>query len=224
MKNFLFGLVFTFGLCACTSTNGIPDIYGTPLPTTRIETSSPNVILPIEPSARIETLLPTIGIATPTFEEIPQALPTPYIALLYRLQPGLPKVIPNFAHPDSGCNWMGVGGQVFDIDGNPVENVIIKLTGTLDNNVIEMIALSGGAIYLGPGGYEFKLADQPVKSRETLWLILFDERGKEISEPITFSTSEMCDQNFLLINFIQMLVVKNGSCFFLPFVNTGELR
>lgn len=224
MKKQFIGLILLVGLSACLSFNAPPVPLMTPDTTNRAdETASHNPTPQIGTPDQIGTHPPIIDGTVQNTEVALQSLPTPYIELLYRLQPGSPKSMQNFVHPESGCKSMGIGGQIFDAKGNPVSNIVVKLNGILNDNIVEMISLSGGAIYLGPGGYEFKLADQPMESIRTLWLTLFDDQGNAISEPITFSTFASCEQNFTLINFLQMQVVKNSLRLFLPFVDTERL-
>lgn len=150
---------------------------------------------------------------------IAQGFPTPYIELQYRLQPGSPMEMSNFIHQEAGCDWMGVGGQIFDLYGNPVTNLVVNLEGSLDGKKIDLISLTGGTLNLGPGGYEFKLADRPKESDQTLQLTLYDAHGIPLSYPVYFSTSESCEKNFVLVNFMQMWVVINGQKTMLPFVS-----
>jgi hypothetical protein len=184
-------------------------------PTLETETGgTPEIVYTLEPSITSTSELPQ-----PTATII--VLPTPFIVSQYVLQTGSPQPTVNFLHPESACDWMGVGGQVFDTSGRPVSNLIIKLTGTLDGAVIELIALTGGAIYLGPGGYEFKLADLPTESSGTLWLTIYNDQGEAISDPITFTTFQDCDKNFILVNFAQVLSIKNGYTITMPIVEVN---
>ena len=149
---------------------------------------------------------------------IPIIFPTPYIYMHYLFQSGSPKWVENFIHPDAGCNWMGIGGQVFDFQGNTISNLLVKLTGTLNGESVELIALTGGALNLGPGGYEFKLSDHPVASTETLWIRVFDNDGIAISDPLAVSTFDSCEQNFIIVNFSEAYLIGNGLKAFLPLV------
>ena len=44
----------------------------------------------------------------------------------YSFQMGTPAALPNFIDTDAGCNWMGVGGQVFSDVGELVEKDVMK--------------------------------------------------------------------------------------------------
>ena len=142
--------------------------------------------------------------------------PTPFAVIEFYLQPGTPSAIPNFAHPESGCNWMGVGGQIFDYEGKPMVKLLVRLTGNLEGKNINYVALTGGAINLGSGGYEFKLADQPLDTKGGFQITILDERGEPISQPFSFDTYNDCNKNFTLINFTQVIRIQNGFKLFLP--------
>ena len=149
----------------------------------------------LTPTANI-TVAPTI---TPT--------PTPKV-YRYVIQVGTPVQTVNFLYPELGCNWMGVGGQVFGLDGTPKEKVIVKITGSLGGANLMLLGMTGINTQLGPGGYEIKLADKPIESTEMLMIQLFDLAGNPISELTPFSTTGAdlgCERNFILINYNETL-------------------
>ena len=92
---------------------------------------------------------------------------------LYMFQRGTPAAIPNFIDSGAGCNWAGVGGQVFDQSGVPMSGLIVKVSGTLEGRQIQYYVFTGSSQHFGPGGYELKLADHPISS-STLELLLLD--------------------------------------------------
>ena len=117
-----------------------------------------------------------------------------------------PVRIPNIANED-GCDWMGVGGQVFNLENKPIINLGLHLEGTLDGNPVSLDTLTGSALDIGPSGYVFNLATQPIASEETLWVQLNDGSGNPLSEPVYFTTLDFCDSNngtFVMINFHQV--------------------
>jgi hypothetical protein len=121
--------------------------------------------------------------------------------MLYRLQPGSPIAMGNIFHPDLGCNWMGVGGQVMGESGQPVGMLVIELGGTLDGNEIGALTLTGSASHWGPGGFEFKLADKPTLSSDSVWVQVLDLDGTPLSNKVFFKTSNECEQAAILLNF-----------------------
>jgi hypothetical protein len=118
------------------------------------------------------------------------------------LQPGSPAEVPNFAHPEFGCSWLGVGGQVFSFPGKPVKGIIVEVGGELAGVETRLLSVTGGTAIYGDGGYEFTLAQQPVESLSTLWIQLFDIAGKSLSDKIAFNTYEDCTRNLVLVNFV----------------------
>lgn len=122
--------------------------------------------------------------------------------LLYKRQPGSPALMNNIFHPGSGCNWMGVGGQVFGESGQPVGMLILEMGGSLNGEKVEALTLTGSAAQWGPGGYEFKIADMPIASTGQLWLRVLNLESIPLSEKIYFDTFENCDQNAIMVNFI----------------------
>jgi hypothetical protein len=174
-----------------------------PLPPTWTATSSP-VPIPTDTPTPTSTLPPT---PTPiTLTPTPPFTPTPPAGgYPYAVRQGFPKAIENIYHPELDCVWMGVGGQVVDLSDAPVTGLIVRLGGSLPGVKIEenTISLTGLALNYGRSGYEFKLADQPIASQDSLWIQLLNQAGTPISERVFFDTFESCTQNLILIDFKQ---------------------
>jgi hypothetical protein len=121
------------------------------------------------------------------------------------LQQGSPQSIPNIAHPDDGCNWLGVAGQANSLNGSPVIGLFIQLGGTLQGQVFETrLSMTGTATEYGRGGFEFVISDKPVVSNQTLWVQLLDQANLPLSDKVYFKTYEDCEKNLILINFAQV--------------------
>jgi len=105
-------------------------------------------------------------------------------------------------HLAEGCNWLGVAGQAFDIQGVPVPGLLVNLGGTLNEETLSKTSLTGTEPLYGEAGYEIVLAKEPIESIGTLWIQLADQANLPISERIYFSTTADCEQNLVLINFI----------------------
>jgi hypothetical protein len=164
---------------------------------------------PLEP-----VVSPTPKPATPVREQetplpTPSLTPTP-VVLPYVLQQGSPVAVPNFSRPELGCNWLGVGGQVFDRRGQPKKSIIVEVGGSLAGIDINKIVVSGGAAVYGEGGYELTLAERPIGTDGTLWIQLYDIAGEPLSERYYFSTYNDCAQNLILINFNEVLAQPYG--------------
>ncbi|MCD4753438.1 MAG: hypothetical protein K8R40_10235 [Anaerolineaceae bacterium] len=108
-------------------------------------------------------------------------------------------------NPILNCNWLGVGGQVFDILGQPLSGLNIRLGGFSDEEEFEYrYTKSGDSIIFGDSGYEFELGDKPVYSPPSKWIQLIDEEGLPLSAKVHFSTTGHCTQNWIMIDFIQV--------------------
>jgi hypothetical protein len=133
---------------------------------------------------------------TPTLTRPPQGYP-------YEVLRGSPLATQNIYHPELECAWMGVGGQVFDINNAPVIGLIVHLGGNLPGVALQtpLMSLTGVALNYGPSGYEFQLADQPIASRQSLWIQLLDQQASPVSDKILFDTFADCNRNLILVNF-----------------------
>jgi len=125
------------------------------------------------------------------------------------LHEGNPQYVPSAAgwHPDLGCDFMAVAGQVIDVDGAPLLNLFIEVGGTLGGKNIgnpTLLQMTGLATAFGPAGYEVKLADKPIDSNGTLWIRVIDQAGLPLSDKVHFYTYADCQQNLIIIYFQQI--------------------
>lgn len=196
-------------LGACTSF-GLPG--GTPpvMEEEPVSTSTPTAVLletkmPIpQPTASptntanpTESASPT---APPTATQTPTATPGPR----FIFQSGTPLGIANFILPEAGCNWMGIGGQAFNLNGEPISSLIVEVGGSIGGQPVSRISLSGSTASFGPGGYVIQVADTPVASDGTLWIRLTGLDGKPLTEPLYITTYGDCERNLILINFAEI--------------------
>lgn len=138
-----------------------------------------------------ETLIPIMTL-TPT--------PTPHPILVY-VQPQSPVYLVNFLHPELGCTWSGVAGQIFNSTGEPVNGLIIEINGELNGNPFLGLGLTGTSLPIGPGGYEIQLSDKPLNSNHSLSLRIFDQHGNQLNETLPLVTFNDCQKNLIIINF-----------------------
>ena len=102
-------------------------------------------------------------------------------------QEGTPAAIPNFIDLVAGCNWSGIGGQIFDLAGSPKNGVLVKISGTLEGRQVLKYVYTGSSQYFGPGGFDLKLVDHPVSS-QTLTLQVLDAAGVRRSAAFPLTT------------------------------------
>ncbi len=109
----------------------------------------------------------------------------------------------NFLHPDLGCNWTGIAGQVFNSGGNPIINMVVVVEGMLDGENVELMALTGMATDYGAGGYEIQLADKLVNSTGSLTVTIYDLAGTQLTDPVLINTYTDCTKGLIIANFKQ---------------------
>jgi hypothetical protein len=103
-----------------------------------------------------------------------------------------------------GCNWIGVAGQVFDMSGAPIQNLILHLEGFWNGSSVSSEVLSGSAGQYGPAGYEFILGTQTLDSSRALWVQVQDATHKQLSARVYLNTYNDCARNLILVNFVQV--------------------
>ncbi len=178
----------------------------TPEPTTA-DLASPTPENTQEP---ISTATPTMT-ATSTATDLPTLTFTPQPTFTatpapYHLQLMNPFYLSNFTHPELGCNWLGIAGQIFSSGGQVQLDILIKAGGELSGEPIEeemTMPLADPDVDLayGPGGYELTLAFSPVDTESTAWIQLFSLDGDPLSEKIYLTTFADCQKNLILMNF-----------------------
>lgn len=146
------------------------------------------------------------------FNQLQDSIPGSFLP--FNLQSVEPLYTTNFVHPEAGCDWMGVAGQIFDEDQQPVDGMVIVVEGVTNNSMVELLGYSGLAEAYGPGGYELVLSN--VNGPGIFWIQLFGEDGKPLSEIYSFQMDGTCEQNLAVINFTVKTEVQSK---FVPTVN-----
>jgi hypothetical protein len=113
---------------------------------------------------------------------------------------------------------MGVAGQVFDEDGNPVDNLVVELGGAIAGNPVVNMTITGDLDAYGRGSYEIQLGEQPLASVGTAWVRLYDLEGNPLSAPAYFNTSPSCNENLILLNFAPLSTIVQNPVY-LPLIN-----
>ena len=190
-----------------------------PLPTEAVNFATKALVATLAeptltPTSTTTALLPQIE-ANPQ----PTLIPSPEPIYRFIVQAGTPVMTGNFVNPNAGCNWMGVGGQVFGKDEKPISGLIAEVEGSLDGKPVLFLGLTGGSTVLGPGGYEITLADNPVASEGSLTLQLYDLNGLPLSEKVPFDTvagEERCEKNLIIMNFSEIGTSTRN--YFFPYI------
>lgn len=177
-----------------------------PTPTNKAmisKTVSPGLEIPVDvkPTRPINTPTP-VGTVTTTSTMTPVHTATSVEKKMqYKTQLSSPAYMQNLAHPELGCNWLGVAGQVFDRGGMPAPNIVVVIEGTLNGTQVDLVGITGLPGLYAPGGYEIPFGNEAIDSANSLKITLYDLNGSVLSETYTFSTFADCSRNLIVINF-----------------------
>ena len=159
------------------------------------------------PTAIMATLLPEDGLILETVEIEATTAASGYYSFELKSAPSAIQASllkPELADQGGECNWMGVGGQVMDVQGSPYTGVGVQLGGQIDGRTILLTSLTGTALQYGQAGYEFKISDVPYSTVHNFWLRLVDQSNLPLSERVYFDTYEDCNKNLIIIHFKQV--------------------
>jgi hypothetical protein len=176
----------------------------TATPTSRVQLPPTWTHTPLPPPTSTATPQATYTLTPEGTQPTQISTQNPSEGMPFVMQDGNPQYIPNIYHPDAGCSWMGIGGQVIGLDGSSVLYLSIKLGGSLNGESVELITISGTAPQYGQAGYEFELSNQPIDSMQSLYVELLDQADLPLSEKYYFDTFNDCEKNLILINFKQI--------------------
>ncbi len=181
----------------------LPSETPSPQPTMTVElTNTPTrrpTFTPVTPTVTY-TPLPT---ATETVTPGPS--PTATVNSIYPfILRNEPYVIAGSAMPNHDTCKLWVAGQSYDLQNAPMVGITVMLGGYLDGKNLYQLSLTGTALQFGQAGYEFVIADRPVKSKGSVWVQLFDQALMPLSKRVFFDTYDTCEQNLVLINFKQV--------------------
>ncbi|MCA0458717.1 MAG: hypothetical protein LCI00_32485 [Chloroflexi bacterium] len=204
----------------------LPSLTPTPIPTTGLpptftftptDTLTPTTTL--SPTATASIAPPTSTITdTPRPTEPPTVTPTPSVSptplptetptgptptlaptqnpYLFELRQGQVVLTQNYGN-SAGCAWQGLGGQVFNTEGIPLDGLKIHVFGTNFDRIVD----SGSNSLYGPGGWEVPV-DNKI-SAQSYYVELMSPGGTVVSDriPVTFPSD--CARNVAVVNFIQ---------------------
>ncbi len=185
----------------------LPPTVGPPTPTqtpaiflpTEIPPTDPPTFRPLPTATFTPTLTPTVA-PTRTPELTPPSTAEP--GAEFEVQPGSPTYIPD----ERGCQFLGVGGRIFDRQSVAIKGLAVRMGGELGGlsiGTLDTISDSAQTRF-GFGGYYFELSDTPVASEQTLWIQVLDaSSGLPLSDKVFLDTFEDCDRNLVLMNWRQ---------------------
>lgn len=178
---------------ATPTAKSLPSTWTATLPPTEPPTITPS---PLPPTT---TPVPE----TPTPEATYSPAPTQKVDSKYPfvLQSDPSAIAASVLYPDRGCKWLGIGGQVLDVQGRPAAGISVQVGGNLNGRAVNLTSLTGLVQVYGLAGYEIPLAETPVASKGTLWVRLWDQAGLPLSDKVSFETYDDCSRNLIVVNF-----------------------
>lgn len=171
----------------------------TALPTatnTRRPTAEPSITVTLPPATNTPTITPS-----PTATNTPGPPPTATVTRApypFTSSDTSPMYLQNFANP-AGCNWLGIAGEVLDLQGNPVGAGQYRVH-VWGSGVDERVDVGGAPAY-GPSGYERSVHNTPAIRDYNIQLETTN--GSPVSEAYPVRTRASCNQNLLIFNFVQ---------------------
>ena len=163
---------------------------------TRRPTAEPTITVTFPPATNTPTITPS-----PTATDTPGPPPTATVTRSpypFTKSDTSPIYLQNFAN-NAGCNWLGVAGEVLNLEGNPVGagQYQVHIWGS----GIEARVPVGGAPAYGPSGYEQFVFNAPVIRDYNVQLET--SSGSAVSQIYAVQTRASCNHNLLLLNFVQ---------------------
>ena len=183
-----------------TWTPAATDVPPTPAPTnTRRPTLTPSAtpIFPTDTPTPTPTNTPT---ATPTETPIgPTPTPSPTRSQFpFTRSDVSPIYLQNYANT-AGCDWMGIAGEVLDLNRNPVPRGQYRVH--VWGSGIDARVNVGDAPDYSPSGYEQFLFNSPVVRDYNVQLETVN--GTAVSQVYNVQTRASCNQNLVRFDFVQ---------------------
>lgn len=169
---------------------------------TRLPNNSEDQVSTDLPDKSFTEQVPTL-IAT---EEVVFITPTPEDESLFTfsIKSRPENINASLFNQEHTCNWMGVAGQAFDIQGRPIPGITVQVSGPLHGKTIQFLSMTGSALSYGEGGYEIFLDDKPEDTMGEFDIRLVDQLGRGLSPRYSFNTYNSCEKNLAIINFKQI--------------------
>lgn len=167
-------------------------------------TFTPSETPTVEPSATItDTLVPTqapLVTDTPVPTEAPNFTPQPTepppSPYPFDWKDGQVIYTTNFANT-AGCAWQGIGGQVFDLNDQPLTQIRVHVFGS----GIDTYAVSGSNTLYGISGWEIPVSN--TVNGNSYLVELQTAQGTIISQQVAVTFTGDCSRNLALVNFEQ---------------------
>lgn len=198
----------------------VPSVTSTSTPSGLLATWTPMASVasptPAPSSTRGPTLTPSLVPTFPTKTPTPTRTPTPTNTptetpigptptssptrspFPFTKTDTSPFYLQNYAN-SAGCNWLGIAGEVLDLNRNPVPPGQYRVH-VWGNGVEQRPNVSGAPAY-SPSGWEQFVSNSPVVRDYNVQLET--ENGTAVSQVYTIQTRASCNQNLVRVDFVQ---------------------
>lgn len=195
----------TFGPRLVTETPSATEDQVVPTATPKPVLTSTATLKPYTPTPGNTATPSSTATATATETQAPTFTPT---AVPFALQLMNPYYLKNFTHGDLGCDWLGVAGQIFNLEGQVQKDIVIRAGGEINgSSVVEEMTMPLAEpdvdLAYGPGGFELTLATSVADTESEIWIQLFSLEGDTLSDKIYLTTYDDCQKNLILLNFVE---------------------
>jgi hypothetical protein len=180
----------------------------TPMPVqaTNVPVQPTNTLRPTLTPSITPTFPPATPTRTPTPTPTETATPGPSPTVTNTRSPFLftksdqsPFYLQNFAN-NAGCDWMGIAGEVLDLNRNPVGQGQFRVH-VWESGVDGRVPVGGAPAY-GPSGWEQFLGfDSPVVRDYSVQLETAN--GTAVSQVYRVTSRASCNQNLIRLDFVQ---------------------
>ncbi|MEJ2746579.1 MAG: hypothetical protein P8183_01475 [Anaerolineae bacterium] len=171
-----------------------------PLPTNTLRPTLEPSVTPTIPTKTPTPTATNTPTSTPTETPIgPTATSSPTrSSFLFTKSNSSPFYLQNFAN-NAGCDWMGIAGEVLDLNRNPVEkgSYRVHVWGSGIDNRLTV----GTAPAYSPSGWEQFLFDSPVVRDYNVQLET--NNGTAVSQVYSVQSRASCNQNLVRFDFVQ---------------------
>jgi len=164
-----------------------PSFTTSPVPPSKTATAT-KVPTSTKTSVPSKTPVPTINPSLPT--KTPTGFP-------FKVAPGSPGYTANL-NASIGCAFQGVGGQVFDMNNQPLLNITVHVSSA---NGFNQTAVTGSNPQYGPAGWQIQTDVRPSASQ--FIVELRTQQGVPLSPQVQVGFPGTCDRNLAIINFFQ---------------------
>ena len=145
-------------------------------------------------------LPPDITPAAPIATVTPESLAVLPDLMAFGLEGNRVIFAPQFTHPEAGCAWQGLGGQILGLNAQPLIGLTVRVQGVTDPSLV-LETVSGSATVYGSSGWEIKVADG-VNSH--VFQVTLFQGARRVSDPKLVAFPNDCNRNLGVMNFQQL--------------------